>query len=149
MLHTVKSKLVIIGAVAILALSGLGVTAFASRAQTGQLQTLTQIQGQSQDCSADQVDGTAEAANAGPDTDAIDLQCGDQTDNGSESADAAGNTPEQVNANDTDTAQNEGQFEDGTPDSVTTGEQDQVQNEQNSEPDDATETPSVEDAPGQ
>jgi hypothetical protein len=91
------NRWVALAAIAILVMGAIGAVSYRAYAQG----TSTPVR-QSQDCSLDQADGT-ELESAGPDTDNIELQCGDQT-----GADDA----ETINAADTDNVEVEEQVGD-------------------------------------
>ena len=67
------NRFVALGAIALMVLAAMGVISARTFAQPA-----TAPAAQSQDCGADQADGAAEIQDAGPDTDNVELQCGDQ-----------------------------------------------------------------------
>lgn len=100
------NRFFVIGAIALLLVGALGTIATRTFAQSA-----TAPAAQSQDCAASQADDATEVASAAADTDAEDLQCGDQNE---------ADTEEAANAPDTDDVQEGDQ--NGTDDSAEVSE---------------------------
>jgi hypothetical protein len=115
------NRFIALAAIALLVVGAMGFVSTRSYAQSLQPNSSAAPVAQAPTCGADQVDGT-EVQSTGPDTDTIDLQCGDQStlDTGAAEASAVGAAAESAAGPDTDQlqqgAQSGQQVEDGQPD---------------------------------